>query len=573
MVLPLDQVIRVNVSRQTRTLSRRSFGMVMIAAFHEAWLDRSRTYSDPSEMLDDGFGVRHPAYLAAVSLCSQSPRCPQFKVGRRDGAPTQSVRFTPSPPVAGEVYTLTVGGVTFEVTADASPSEAEIIAAFVALMAADVDAIITTGVSAAAPQTYAPNGLDGDLDGVIGDDAFAPARNLTFTLSAHADWNATTIVVTGLDQNGRTITESFIVPDGGGVTLTGTRVFSQVLSVSVPAQGAGGGTFTMGVGVLFANEDLDVTATDGGTYLQIAADDLGAWFSFTDVSSNLAIEDVTAEPATTLAEDLTAIQAEDSDFYGLIVADAQSAAQIEKVAAWAETQTLVYVAHCWDAACELDGEDDILSTLRDEGYQRSKGFYSRANHGAFPDAAILGRIFPIFDQGPLTPDWDYKALVGIVTDDLSTDAINILTGTPEQPFSGKNAMLYVELRATGANAGTGITWGGQTPGSDWIDATMAIDFSTAEVQAAAIQPRLTMPRVPFTEEGADLARGCVRAALLKCSRAPYQIFDEATLIVEATPVAEIDAATRQTRYYTAVTYDARLTGAMRGLRVNGTVRP
>jgi hypothetical protein len=569
MVLPLDQVIRVTVDRQTRTLSRRSFGLAMIIAYHTAWLDRSRTYGDPSEMLDDGFGELDPAYLAAVSLCSQSPRVPTFKVGRRAGAPTQSVRFTPATPAVGEVYSLTIGGVTFEVTADAAPSVAEIIAAFVALMAVDVDAIKTDGVSTAGIQTLAPAAFNG----VIGDDVISPPRNLTFTFNAHADWDATNIVVTGLDENGRTITETFAVPNGGGATVTGTRLFSQVLAVSIPAQAGVGGTYTIGVGVLFSNEDLDFTASNGVTYLGIAADDAGAWFAFTDLTSNLAIEDVTAEPGTTLAADLNAIQAEDADWYGLIVADAQSAAQIEKVAEWAETETIVYVAHCWDAACELDGEDDILSTLRDEGYQRTKAFYSRANHGAFPDAAIIGRIFPIFDAGALTPDWDYKALTGIVTDDLGTDAISILTGTPEQPFSGKNAMLYVELLATGANEGAGITWGGQSAGSDWIDATMNIDFSTAEIQAAAIQPRLNLPRVPFTEEGADLVRGCVRSALIKCSRAPFQIFEESTLIVEATPVSEIDAATRQTRYYTAVTYDARLTGAMRGFRVRGTVRP
>lgn len=571
MPLPLDNIVRVTVSRQTRTLTRRSFGTLLIAAYHTAWLDRARTYSDPSDMLDDGFTVKHPAYLAAVSAKKQSPSIEQFKIGRRGGAPTQQLRFTPSTPVAGEEYSITYGGVTFTATADSTPSISEIIDAFVAIMAADVDAIMTNGASTAGVQS-----LDAaDFDGVIGEDEISPPRNLTFTFDTHADWNPTTIVVTGIDANGRTITESFAVPDGGNATVTGTRVFAQVTGISVPAQGGIGGTFTVGVGVLFANEDLDFTPTSGGggSYLQLAADDAGAWFPVVDVSSNLAIADVTAEPDPTLAEDLTAIQAEDADWYGLIVADAQSAAQISAIASWVETQIVIYVAHTMDSACELDVETDICSTLRDAEYLRTKAFYSRRNHGAFPDAALLGRVFPIFDAGPITPDWDFKALTGIIADDLSTDATEILAGSAQEPTSGKNAMVYVELRATGTNVGESVTWGGMMAAGEWADVVQGLDFASAEVQAAAIQPRLNLPRVPFTDEGADLLVGGVRAAMLKAARQPYQIFKESTIVVQATPVADISPAQRQTRFYDGITSNADLEGSIRGLRVRMTVVP
>ena len=187
MSVNLDRIVQVDITRATRTISRRSWGTVLIAAYHTVWPDRVREYEDPADMLTDGFGAKHPAYLAAVALCSQSPRPRAFKIGRRLGTPDQTVRLTPATPVADEVFGITIGGVRFEVTADATPSVSEICAALTLLINADADAIIASGVNSAAT---AQNLSGASLNGVIGDDAIAPARNLTITVDAHADWNA-----------------------------------------------------------------------------------------------------------------------------------------------------------------------------------------------------------------------------------------------------------------------------------------------------------------------------------------------------------------------------------------------
>ena len=110
--------------------------------------------------------------------------------------------------------------------------------------AADADAIIATGGSTAGVQTLTTT----SLDGVIGDDLMRVARNLTFTFSSSTDWDATTITVVGKGAGGEYLTETFAVPNNGNQTVTGNALFSQVDSVSVPAQTGTGGTFTMGVG-------------------------------------------------------------------------------------------------------------------------------------------------------------------------------------------------------------------------------------------------------------------------------------------------------------------------------------
>ena len=110
--------------------------------------------------------------------------------------------------------------------------------------AADADAIIATGASAATAQTIS----GGSLDGAIGGDEMLQPRNLTLTLSNHANWDATTAVVTGEDEEGQVIQESFLIPDGGNATVTGVKHFAKVTSLYIPAQAGASGTFTLGTG-------------------------------------------------------------------------------------------------------------------------------------------------------------------------------------------------------------------------------------------------------------------------------------------------------------------------------------
>lgn len=112
--------------------------------------------------------------------------------------------------------------------------------------AADDDAIIATIASAGSPQT-----IDGaGLDGAIGGARIFPPRNLTLTLSNHANWDATTAIVTGEDEYGRVITESFAIPDTGNTVLTGSKVFSRVHSLYIPTQSGTAGTARLGTGTL-----------------------------------------------------------------------------------------------------------------------------------------------------------------------------------------------------------------------------------------------------------------------------------------------------------------------------------
>lgn len=569
MGVNLSRFARSTITRSTRTVSRRGFGVALLAGFHTAFLDRVREYSDTDAMLEDGFEATHPLYLAGRALKSQDPSPPSFKVGRRVGAPAQILRFTPSTPEETEVFSVTVHGVEFSVAAESGDAVGDVLDALVALINPDPDAIIATIGSTAGTQLLE----DSDLDGALGGDVISPPRNLVFTHNGHADWNETTGVVTGLDANGRTITESFTIPNGAGAgaqSVTLERLFASVISLAIPVQGGTNGTATLGVGKRFDVDGyLSITATDGATYMDLAADTDGDWFSFL-ASANFAIDDRTPEPSTTLAEDLAAIQAADADWYALHVVDAQSAAQIEAVADWAEAEDLIHVAHSADSDVEEDVETDICTLLVEADRLATKVFYSRRNHGRFPAAALLGRMLP-FTIG--SASWEYKALSGILPDDLSDTVVSRLVGSSESPAASKRALIYISAVPTGTNVGTPITWGGLMAGGEWIDVIQLIDLTHSRLQEVAFNLQIATPKVPFTAAGIDQFRGKVELTLDRLAAPPHNGFDPSSIVVEATALEDTDEAERAARYFNGVRWGARVQGAIRFLDIGGNVTP
>jgi hypothetical protein len=112
--------------------------------------------------------------------------------------------------------------------------------------AADIDAIKTSIASSAAQQVYSGTALNG----VVGRNTMSPPRNITVTASSHADIDAVGVLVEGKDVNGRTISETLTLPNGGGSTVLGQKAFASVSRITVPAQSGTGGLLSFGFGDL-----------------------------------------------------------------------------------------------------------------------------------------------------------------------------------------------------------------------------------------------------------------------------------------------------------------------------------
>jgi hypothetical protein len=116
--------------------------------------------------------------------------------------------------------------------------------AYPAPPAADADGIVLSRATAATATSITTTGLDGAL----GQGEMYPPRNVTITATSNANFDLTTWIVRGLDENGLPQEEVFVMPDAGNVTLTGNKFFSYVTEVYVPAQSGTGGAYSVGFG-------------------------------------------------------------------------------------------------------------------------------------------------------------------------------------------------------------------------------------------------------------------------------------------------------------------------------------
>lgn len=108
----LNQIITVQIDRNTTTPTQQGFGTAALAGFFPTSIfpERVRTYTSLSAMVTDGFLTTDPLYKMAAALKAQNPSPPQWKVARRALAPQQILEITPDSPVVGEVHRLEITG-------------------------------------------------------------------------------------------------------------------------------------------------------------------------------------------------------------------------------------------------------------------------------------------------------------------------------------------------------------------------------------------------------------------------------------------------------------------------------
>jgi hypothetical protein len=173
----------------------------------------------------------------------------------------------------------------------------------IAAIAADVDSIIASGLaSTSGIQTLTA----ASFNGVFGAGRIVPAQSLEFVFSSHADWDATTAVVTGEDAQGNVITESFAIPNGGNATVVGLKAFGRVTQIVIPAQTAGGGTATVGTGATAV--ELTLKDFPGIAMLDLSREPLSSANAYADKDPVPVMEEgdvlVVTEAATVAGDDV-----------------------------------------------------------------------------------------------------------------------------------------------------------------------------------------------------------------------------------------------------------------------------
>ena len=83
--MSLQDIVNINITRQTVSVARASFGVVLIVGANAPYtVDRIRYYSTLAAMASDGYATTDDEYIAAGKVFSQNPRPVRIATGRID---------------------------------------------------------------------------------------------------------------------------------------------------------------------------------------------------------------------------------------------------------------------------------------------------------------------------------------------------------------------------------------------------------------------------------------------------------------------------------------------------------
>jgi len=147
--MSLQDIVNVQITRETKSVARTGFGTALILGINKAFSPLIQFYSDIDSVLND-FRSTDPEAVAAASVFSQNPTVTQLAIGRRKTGDNSVV--TVSDVVANTNYSVTINGTKFEVDSGGTPTAPSI----AALLVADIN-------GGSEPVTASDN-LDGTFD-------------------------------------------------------------------------------------------------------------------------------------------------------------------------------------------------------------------------------------------------------------------------------------------------------------------------------------------------------------------------------------------------------------------------
>jgi hypothetical protein len=431
--MDITNIVDVTITRDSVTVSQQGFGTGLILATHLNNTSRVEYYSSLSE-LALVFPSTTEAYKAAAEVFSQSPAPDRVAVGRRQ---VDAADVTVSTVANLTLYSVTINGVNFPFTSDASATATEI------------------------------------RDGLI----------------AAVNGGSEPVTAAAVDANTFSLTQD--VP-GDAWTLT--------------------------------------------------------------VSARLTIDALTAVDA--IADDLTAINNEQSDWYGLVLTD-RTSADMQDGAAWVEANKKFFFASTKESdvinVSDPSDTTSLAAILKAAGYDRTACIYHAAADTAYPDAAFMGRILAL-DPGTYTAK--FKNLAGV--------AVSVLTSTQSINALAKNCNTYEQV------AGVNITADGVVSSGEYIDTIIGIDWLEARTKERVFGKLAGALKIPYTDPGIAVVVAEIKAQLQQGVDRTFLSNDPAPTVTAplAKDVATID---KQARLLPDVKFNATLAGAIHKTEINGVV--
>lgn len=344
-----------------------------------------------------------------------------------------------------------------------------------------------------------------------------------------------------------------ITPASGATSAALTVIGPDGTETEVTAEEDSGNEITTLDALVTALDAVDgITCTDDSGAALVKADDLGALWRFDDFVNISNFADETPDIGYDTA--LTALVEAGLDFYGVCI-DANSAANIAKVAAWALTNKRVFVA-----GPQIIDPDDYTTTadaLVAATNVRTMSLVTKAGRGnasAYP-AVALAAVMRSYQPGSAT--YMYKALLGVQADVWST--------TDFAALKAANCIMYI------AKGGVGMTTEGWSHGGEYLDIIEGTDWIEARMSERIFDLLTSKPKVAYTDKGVALVVSEVEAQLGNAEDEAVGILEPGSSTVTSKLVKDIPTADKTARRLTGIAFTARYAGAIHYVGVDGTI--
>lgn len=537
----LNDIVIVNISRETTAISQAGFGVIAIISEFSTTktttvFDRYRYYASLAEMTSDGWGVYDPEYKAAQIIFSQSPKVPRIMIGRIDSGDASISAGLDQIQIAQQDW--------YGVNAIGS-KETKVI----------FDADLITG-----------NLIDFTINGeVVTQVPFNTSHAQTMSdikTQIEADITNSSAIIDTDDPDGRTLLikvegklASVEVVVTAGASQAGSVITNSTTKIEFDAD------FVSGNSIVFTIDGLAITAVPWNTSQVQTMDDLKAQIE-TDLSTAIATIDASDGNTRTLLIDVNEKVAAVSVAItgGISQPEETITTNINDVykefAAWVETQRKLFFLASSSEDIKGQGTDDIISQMKALNYDRTLSQYHTDSQGdqvpSYIESGLPGKLFP---EEPGSVNWAYKTIAGVTSYNLdSAERTNILD---------KNGNIYTQT------AGVDITENGRMASGEWVDVIRGLDWLEARLQEAVFSELVNSKKIPYTDDGVTVIGGIVEGVL---NKAVAQGILVAGSIVVTTPlVADIDLTDKANRILPDVEFTANLQGAINTVVINGTV--
>ena len=279
----------------------------------------------------------------------------------------------------------------------------------------------------------------------------------------------------------------------------------------------------------------------------------------------IAFRDTGTEAAETPAEAISAIQAEDNDWY-FLTAESHDNTDVLAYANAVESLEKLYVTSSAEDTALTDytegSSTDTLAGLKEGNFDRSHGFFHHEADTAFPECTLVA-YNAVYPAGSVS--WTNLQLPLSASQDPSS---GVPLSTAQKGYLlDRNASFTERL---GAN--TIINRGGKVASGEWMDNIRGRDSLESDINTA-LQILLASQqggKLPYNQQGIGMIESAVDNVLFRYSQNPRNFINQNYRLTFPS-INDVPTADREARVYQSGSFKAELQGAINSTVITGSL--